>query len=166
MTFPLVPPPSCFRGIVPLVTSQMLCIIAAIRSNCGKQATTARNTFLSFFFSHFVAPKHSQHSSLALNDIVQYKETHFCFQVEGEKFCRSLLHTKAIQALNATINPNKFPACSHLPQMSDEYIACQVSEPGVLASFVVALRVVTVVTRAEAAVTCPLPACQPSPDLA
>ncbi|KAE8748324.1 Glucose dehydrogenase-like [Frankliniella occidentalis] len=45
--------------------------------------------------------------------------------VEGEKFCRRLAQTKAMQALNVTINPNKFPACSHLPFESDEYAACQ-----------------------------------------
>ncbi|KAK3913201.1 Glucose dehydrogenase [FAD, quinone] [Frankliniella fusca] len=45
--------------------------------------------------------------------------------VEGEKFCRRLAKTKAMQALNVTVNPNKFPACSHLDFESDAYFACQ-----------------------------------------
>lgn len=46
--------------------------------------------------------------------------------VEGEKFCRRLAETPTMRALNVTINPNKFPACRHLPLSSDEYMACQV----------------------------------------
>ncbi|KAE8747714.1 Glucose dehydrogenase acceptor-like, partial [Frankliniella occidentalis] len=45
--------------------------------------------------------------------------------VEGAKAGYQLMGTRAMRALNATLNPFKFPACAHLPHPSDEYWACQ-----------------------------------------
>ena len=50
-----------------------------------------------------------------------------CRQVEGAKFAHQLQGTRAMRALNARINPNKFPACENFTFPSDEYWACQVS---------------------------------------
>lgn len=46
--------------------------------------------------------------------------------VEGANMCKRLMRTPAMQAMNARPNPNKFPACSHLELLSDEYLECQV----------------------------------------